>query len=70
MCLSYRIGIFCIAGAEKDGRVNSAQSVENIQPVNTAHVTCHGSVTVKRAGVDCSATKVRQNPRELQKLTE
>lgn len=55
----------CIAGAEKDGRVNFAQSAGNIQPVNTAPVSNHGSATVKRAGVDCSVTKVRLNPKQL-----
>lgn len=44
--------------AEKDGRVNFVQSVENIQPVNMAPVNSHGSATVKRAGVDCSVTKI------------
>lgn len=66
MIEQYLSGFFCIAGAEKDGRVNFARSVRNIQPVNTAPVSNRGSATAKRAGVDYSVTKVRLNPKQLQ----
>ncbi|ROI33858.1 Delta-like protein 4 [Anabarilius grahami] len=56
-CLPGWKGEYCEERAEKDGRVNFVQSVENIQPVNTAPVNSRGSATVKRAGVDCSVTK-------------
>lgn len=58
------IGMACssITGAEKVGRENFARSAENTQPANMARASSHGSATAKRAGVDCSVTKVRPDP--------
>lgn len=40
------------------GRASSVMSVSVIQAVNMAHASYPGSVTVKKAGEDCSVTRI------------
>lgn len=51
--------VFLFADAEKAGRARSATSVKSTQPVSTAPASCHGSVTVRRAGEAYYVTKVQ-----------
>lgn len=51
-------GWFLPSGVGQAGRASSVMNVSVIQAVNTAHASYPGSVTVKKAGEDCSVTRV------------
>lgn len=50
---------FTYSDADLDGKEKTVTSVDRTLAARTAHATSLGSATVKKAGVDFSATKVR-----------